>query len=433
MTDRGTEAGVAVGVRANLRQFLLLTLITVFVGVTVGLERTVVPLMAGPEFGVDSVFVTLSFIGAFGATKAVANFLAGWLADRNGRKALLVAGWAAALPVPFMIALAPSWGWVIGANLLLGVNQGLCWTMTLVMMSDLSGASRRGLAIGTNELAGYVAIAVAAVASVRLAEAYGARPALLIAGVTVATAGLLASLRTVDTLPHARAVLPPPGRRLTGRWRSIPLRVLVPRRRPELVACYQAGLVTKINDAGVWGLAPLVLAARGFPIREIALVVAVYPLVWGLGQGLTGPLSDVVDHRPLIAGGLLTQALGLGLLAVADGVWLAVAASATLGVGTALAYPTLLATVRKVAHGRWEASAFGAYRLWRDTGFVIGALGVGGLAEVAGMGTALAGAAVVSVASGLVSLRLLPRQVPDWDTDAVEDADTALSSSPSRL
>lgn len=411
VTDMRRSGAVPLGIRRNARQFALLALVTAFVGLMVGVERTVVPLMAGPEFGVDSALVTLSFIVAFGATKAVANFLAGWLADHDGRKALLIAGWLAALPVPFMIGLAPTWSWVVAANLLLGLNQGLCWTMTLVMMSDLAGGRRRGMAIGANEMTGYVAIAVAALVSVPLAEAHGAGPSLLAAGLAVALAGLIAAVFTRETLPHARAVGPPRRNLLAGAWRTVPGRVLLPRRNPELVACYQAGLVTKVNDAGIWGLVPLLLAARGFPPGEIAVIAAAYPLVWGLGQGLTGALSDLVDRRPLVVMGLLIQALGFGMLVVADGFALALAASVVLGAGTALAYPTLLAAVRDIAHGGWEASAFGAYRLWRDSGFVVGALAVGVLADVAGMTVAISGAAVVSAGSAAVALRLLPRHL----------------------
>jgi MFS family permease len=399
------------GIRRNMRHLVLLALVTAFVGFMVGLERTVVPLMAGEEFGVDSVLVTLSFIVAFGAAKAVANFLAGWLADNGGRKALLVAGWLAALPVPFMIGLAPTWSWIVAANLLLGVNQGLCWTMTLVMMSDLAGGRRRGLTIGVNEMTGYVAIGLAALLSVPLAHAHGVRHLLLAAGLAIALAGLGASLFTKETLPHARAVGPPRLNRLAGAWRTVPRRVLLPRRNPELVACYQAGLVTKVNDAGIWGVVPLLLVARGFRAGEVAVVAAVYPLAWGLGQGLTGALSDLADRRPLVVVGMLTQALGFGLLVVAEGFPVALAASVVLGAGTALVYPTLLAAVRDIAHGGWEASAFGAYRLWRDTGFVVGALAVGALADAAGMTVAVGGAAVVSAASAAVALRLLPRHL----------------------
>ncbi|MBW3662772.1 MAG: MFS transporter [Actinobacteria bacterium] len=381
----------------------------------VGLERTVVPLMAGPEFGVQSAVVTMSFIAAFGATKALANFLAGWLADRRGRRRLLIVGWLVALPVPVLLGLAPAWGWVVVANLLLGANQGLCWTMTLVMMSDIAGRPRRGMAIGVNESTGYVAIAVAALASVPLAEAYGARSTLAAGGLVVALGGLLLSRHAHETLDHARSAGPGEVERLDVRWRTLPARILVPRRDPQLAACYQAGLVTKINDAGVWGLVPLALAARGLPVGHVALVAGVYPLVWGLGQGLTGAMSDVVNRRPLIGGGMLIQAAGLATLATTSDLVLAVGASATMGLGTAFVYPTLLAAVRDIARGRWEASAFGAYRLWRDAGFVVGALGGGALAETASMTVALVTAAVVTAASGAATYVLLPRRLATLD------------------
>lgn len=413
MTGAELRRDVALGVRANVLQLGLLAVVTVFVGMMVGIQRTVVPLLAGPQFGVDSVLVTLSFIIAFGSAKAVANFIAGWLADHNGRKMVLIAGWLVALPVPLMIGLAPSWSWIVGANLLLGVNQGLCWTMTLVMMGDLAGGRRRGLVIGVNELTGYVAIGLAALVSVPLAQTHGTRVWLAGAGFTVALVGLLVSLGVRDTLVHARSSGRPRRKQLAGPWRSVPRRVILPHRDPELVGCYQAGLVTKVNDAGVWGLVPLLLSARGFPLTEVTVVAAVYPLVWGMAQGVTGAVSDLVNRRPLVVAGLLTQAFGLGLLGVADGFAVAVGASAIVGAGTALVYPTLLAAVRDIADGAWEASAFGAYRLWRDAGFVAGALGAGVLADAAGLTAAITAAAVVSAGSAVVAFRLLPCRLAD--------------------
>ncbi|MGH2767584.1 MAG: MFS transporter [Actinomycetota bacterium] len=390
------------GIRANLGRHALLVINTAFIGTMVGLERTVVPLLAKEEFGVESAAVTLSFIAAFGAVKAAANFAAGRLADRFGRKRLLVLGWLVGLPVPLLVIAAPAWGWVIGANLLLGASQGLTWTMTLTMMGDLAGGRRRGLAMGANEFTGYVAIALAAWLSAAIASSYGLRPAPFLPGVVAALAGLASSLVLRDTFPHTRIEQ---GSAAPPRWILFPGRVGP---GASLLACYQAGHVTKIIDAGVWGLLPLLLKERGFDLPSIGLVVATYPLVWGVSQAATGALSDRLSRRRLIAWGMRCQAAGLVLLVAFSSFSGALAAAVVLGAGTALAYPTLLALVGDLASARWRASAMGAYRFWRDLGFVVGALGIGAVADAAGRGAAILGVAAASLVSGAVAHRWIP-------------------------
>lgn len=389
------------GVRANLAQHAVLAANVAFIGAMVGVERTVVPLLAREVFGVTSATLVLSFIAGFGITKALANLLSGRLADRFGRRRLLVIGWVAGLPVPFLVMLAPSWGWVVGANLLLGAQQGLTWTMTLAMMGDLAGRRRRGLVMGANEFTGYAAIGVATWLTGQIGAAYGLRQAPFWLGVAAAITGLAIAMQARDTLPHATTE-PPASQPDHG--------------TAHRTACYQAGLVTKVNDAGVWGLLPLLLEGRGLDLAAIATVAATYPLVWGIGQLVTGVLSDRVGRRPLIVAGMFAQACGLTLLAWTNTFAGAVVAAAILGGGAALTYPTLLAAVGDSAVNGRSASALGTYRFWRDLGFVVGALGGGAVADLAGIPTAVALAALISLLSGLlVAWRLretLPTSTP---------------------
>jgi MFS family permease len=407
------------GIRANLRRHVLLFSVTGFIGAMVGLERTVVPLIARQTFHVASATVALSFIASFGAVKACANLGAGRLADRVGRRRLLVAGWAVGVPVPVLVLAAPSWGWIVAANVALGVSQGLAWTMTVTMMGDLAGSRRRGLAMGANEFAGYVCLALAAWGSSRLAEAHGLRSPFFV-GIAIATAGLLASLGARDTMAHTAG----------GTDRAIGgaqpddaglVRSLLGG-SPAMVACFGAGLVTKVNDAGTWGLLPLLLAARGVRLRDIGLASATYPLVWGLAQGVTGALSDVVGRRGLIAAGMITQGTGLLIVVARPTFAGAFAAAFVLGLGTALAYPTLLATVGDLAGASWRASALGAYRFWRDAGLAVGALGMGALADASGYRAAILAAAALAIASGLLAARGLPATVGRRHVPATAEA-----------
>jgi MFS family permease len=391
---------VRLGLRANAGQFALLVALNALVGAMVGLERSVLPLVGEQDFGLRSTSVVLAFVVAFGATKAVTNLAAGALAGRIGRKRLLVLGWVAALPVPVLIALAPSWWWIVAANVLLGVNQGLAWSMTVVMKIDLAGPARRGLALGLNEAAGYLGVAAAAFATGALAASYAPRTVVWAGAALVAVAGLLASVAFVrDTSDHVR--MEEGGE--AGEAASLGAAFTSGSfHDPVLRACNQAGFVNNLNDALAWGLAPLYLAANGASVRQIAVVAAVYPLVWGAGQLATGWLSDLTGRKPLISTGMLLQAGALALLVAGGGAFApSLTAALLLGVGTAMVYPTLLAAVSDTVRPRERAQAVGVYRFWRDFGFVAGALIAGIAADAASASAAIAIVAAVTALSGL--------------------------------
>jgi MFS family permease len=411
---------VQLGLRENLAQFSLLVAINAFVGAMVGLERSTLPLIGREEFGLTSSTAVLSFIVAFGSAKALANLAAGALAQRLGRRRLLIAGWTLALPVPLLIAVAPSWGWIVAANLLLGVNQGLAWSMTVVMKIDLVGPKRRGFAMGLNEAAGYGGVALTAVLSGWLASEYAARDVLVVAGAIIAVLALAVSVLAVrDTAGHVALeqarhdqspgpTVAPPLRHAFGdaTWRV-----------PALRACSQAGLVNNLNDALAWGLVPLYLAANGASVGQIGLVAGVYPAVWGVGQIATGHWSDVVGRKPLIVAGMLLQAVALGVLAAADGaIGLAVLSAVLLGAGTALVYPTLIAAISDAVSPIARAPVVGIYRFWRDAGYVAGGLIAGTLADAIGFSGAIAVVAALTAASGVWVAHDLPaarrRQAP---------------------
>ncbi|TMD49175.1 MAG: MFS transporter, partial [Chloroflexi bacterium] len=366
---------IALGLRANLAQFSLLVGVNALVGGMLGQERTVLPLLATQVFHLTAVTAALTFIVAFGATKALTNFAAGPLSDRFGRKPILVAGWLAALPVPLLLIWAPSWGWVILANVLLGINQGLAWSMTVNMKIDLVGPVRRGLAMGLNEAAGYGALAVTAYLTGFVAQHAGLRPQPFFLGLAYAGLGLgLSVLLVRETRGHARF------EGAAGQRNSQPAltmrRVFVDTSFNEraLSASCAAGLTNNLNDGMAWGVFPLYFARHGLSLTGIGVIVALYPLVWGVGQLGTGALSDRIGRKGLIAGGLVAQAVSLAVIAIGQGFAIWALGAIGLGIGTAMAYPTLLAAIGDVAHPAWRASAVGVYRLWRDTGFVVGAL-----------------------------------------------------------
>jgi MFS family permease len=392
---------IALGLRANLGQFTLLVAVNALVGGMVGQERTVVPLLASKVFAIPGATSALTFLIAFGVTKAIANLLAGALADRYGRKPVLVCGWLIGLPVPLILIWAPTWEWVVVANILLGLNQGLAWSTTVIMKIDLVGPARRGLAMGLNEAAGYGAVAVTALVTGIVAEQWGLRPGPFLIGLAYAGLGLTISLVLVsDTTGHVDLE----GARGAGRerppWRSVFARTTV--RDRSLSAASQAGLVNNLNDGLAWGLLPLFYAAAGLSVGEIGLLAAAYPAVWSICQIATGAWSDRVGRKPLIVAGMLLQAAAIATIAAGSSfaVWLAAAAG--LGLGTALVYPTLLAAVADVAEPAWRGSAVGVYRLWRDLGFAIGAVVAGVIADAAGMSSAIWSVAILTAASGLV-------------------------------
>ncbi|MDQ3381006.1 MAG: MFS transporter [Actinomycetota bacterium] len=392
---------VLLGLRANAGQFTLLVAINALVGAMVGLERSVLPLVGEEDFGLESKSAVLSFVAAFGLAKACANLAAGGLAAKVGRKRLLVAGWLLALPVAPLIALAPSWGFVVVANLLLGANQGLAWSMTVNMKIDLVGPRRRGLALGLNESAGYLGVAAAAFVTGVLAATFVPRTVVWVGAAGIAAVGLLASVFLVrDTGAHVTLEQLDHGDEASRSFRSMIARATF--RDPVLRACSQAGLVNNLNDGLAWGLTPLYLAARGASTREIAAVAAVYPFVWGAGQLVTGWLSDLVGRKPLIVTGMLVQGGALALLVVGDGSFaMALASSVLLGIGTAMVYPTLIAAVSDAVQPQERAQAVGVYRFWRDIGILVGALLAGVITDALGFGLAISVVAALTAASGL--------------------------------
>jgi MFS family permease len=419
---------VRLGLKENLPQFALLVGVNALVGGLVGQERTVLPLLAEQEFALPGYTAMLTFIVAFGITKALVNYVAGTLADRYGRKPVLLAGWLVGLPVPLLLILAPSWGWVVFANILLGINQGLSWSVTVIMKIDLVGPTKRGTAMGFNEAAGYGAVAVAAWATGLLAESYGLRPAPFFLGLAFAGLGLgLSALFVRETAGHvahevASLTRPAGGASpATGGHDGDLTRgqvfALATWRDRSLSAASQAGLVNNLNEGLAWGLFPIYFSLAGLDIGTVGLLVAIAPAVWGVGQLFTGALSDRVGRKWLIAGGQSTEALGLLVIALGDSVTAWAIDSALFGGGTAMAYPTLIAAIGDVAHPAWRGAAVGVYRLWRDLGFAVGAVLAGTLADLYSLTTAIVVVAAITAASGLdVALRMTETHPPSART-----------------
>lgn len=394
--------GIALGLRENLPQFALLVGVNALVGGLVGQERTVLPLLAEAEFGLSGYTAALTFIAAFGLTKALVNFFAGTLADRHGRKRVLIAGWLAGIPVPVILILAPTWGWIVAANVLLGVNQGLAWSVTVIMKIDLVGPHRRGTAMGFNEAAGYGAVAIAAWATGAIAESAGLRPAPFFLGLAFAGLGLgLTTLFVRETADHAAHEAISHQSEESGSLTGREVFALASWRHRSLSTVSRAGLVNNLNEGMAWGLFPVFFALEGLDLGAIGLLVALAPGVWGVGQLFTGALSDRVGRKPLIAMGQFTEAIGLAVIAFGSsmGVW--ALGSILFGAGTAMAYPTLIAAVGDVAHPRWRGTAVGVYRLWRDLGFAVGAVIAGVVADAFGVETAIFVVAGITALSGL--------------------------------
>jgi MFS family permease len=393
---------VRLGLRANWEQFTLLVAVNAFVGATVGTERVILPLLAEREFGVASRAAILSFIASFGLIKAIANLLAGRMGEHWGRKKVLVAGWLFALPLPVLLLIAPSWRWVVLANVLLGINQGLCWSTTVIMKIDLVGSERRGFAMGLNEASGYLAVSAAAMGSGYIAGWLGFRETLFWMGETIALTGLFLSLAFVrETLHHVH--LETRQRSDKADQRSFSQILLITSWKDRaLFSVSQAGMINNLNDGMAWGLFPLYFASQGLSLERIGFLAALYPAVWGMTQLVTGGLSDRLGRKWMIASGMLVQAMGIFLLIESRTFLLWSVSAVLLGLGTAMVYPTLLAAVGDVAHPAWRASAVGVYRLWRDGGYAVGALLAGSLADLLGVRWAMGAVGALTLLSGLI-------------------------------
>jgi MFS family permease len=393
---------VRLGLKENWRQFALLVVINAFVGGMVGIERTVVPLIGSEEFGIASTTLVVSFIVSFGVVKAFANLVSGQLADAWGRKRVLVLGWLVGLPVPFMIIWAPSWGWVIAANALLGINQGLAWSMTVIMKVDLVGPKSRGLAVGLNEFSGYLTVGVTAFLTGYLASRYGLRPAPIYLGIGYAVFGaVLSTLLVRDTRDHVRLEASAHSQQSTPiGFREI--FALTSFRDRNLFAASQAGLVNNLNDGMSWGIFPLFFASFGLGVERIGILKAIYPATWGILQVATGPLSDRLGRKVLIVAGMWIQAGGLFLTAATRQFEWWLVGSLLLGLGTAMVYPSLIAAVSDASHPTWRARSLSVYRFWRDLGYAIGALSAGLIADRFGLSWAIASIAALTFLSGVV-------------------------------
>ena len=393
------------GIRANLAQFALLLLVNAFVGAMVGMERSILPAIAEEEFLLAARSAVLSFIVVFGITKAITNYFAGRFSDVWGRKAILVAGWLVAAPVPFLLMWAPSWSWVLFANCLLGISQGMTWSTTVIMKIDLAGPEKRGLAMGLNEFSGYFAVALAALATGYVASTWGLRPEPFYLGVGFVAFGLTISVFLVrETRHHAdheASIHDGPAEKQLSQGEIFKRTSFTD---PNLSSVSQAGMINNLNDGMAWGLFPLFFAMAGMDLKQIGWLAAIYPAVWGVGQLITGALSDHIGRKGLIVGGMWLQAAGIAQITLSNGFPGFAAGAAMLGAGTAMVYPTLLAAIGDVAHPAWRASCVGVYRLWRDLGYAAGALIAGVVADLLGMEAAMWSIAALTFASGLLVL-----------------------------
>lgn len=391
---------IQLGLKENWKQFTLLVIINAFVGGMVGLERSILPQIAEQEFAIAAKTAILSFIIVFGIVKAITNYFTGALANRIGRKNLLVIGWIFAIPVPFMLMLAPSWNWIIAANVLLGINQGLTWSSTVVMKIDLVGEKQRGFAMGLNEFAGYISVALVAFLTGWIASEYGVRPYPFYIGIGLVVLGLFGSIffikdtrhhvaqeSTSSAVPHLKNIF------WDTTWRD-----------KNLGSVTQAGLINNLNDGMTWGIFPILLATKNFSIGEIGLITAIYPAVWGLGQLITGKMADIFPKKSMLFWGMLLQAVALLVMIFANSMFEYIALSAVLGWGTAMVYPTFLATVAEFTHPKDRAKSIGIFRLWRDLGYAIGAILTGIIADLFNLNAAILFIAVLTFISSFIIL-----------------------------
>lgn len=409
----GANREIRLGLRANWAQFALLVVINAFVGAMVGMERSILPAIAERDFHLAARAAILSFIAVFGVSKALTNYLAGRLSDAYGRKVILVGGWIIAAPVPFLLMWAPSWSWVLAANVLLGISQGLTWSTTVIMKIDLAGPRNRGLAMGLNEFAGYFAVAASAAATGYVASTFALRPHPFYLGVVFVVVALVLTIAFVrETKHHVSHEAKLDG----GATESMPspreVFVRTSLLDKNLSSISQAGLINNLNDGMAWGLFPLFFAAAGLGLREIGWLAAIYPGVWGITQLFTGVLSDKIGRKWLIVSGMWTQTAGIGVTALSSTFTGFAAGGVLLGLGTAMVYPTLLAGIGDVAQARWRASAVGVYRLWRDLGYAVGALLAGAVADAQGVSSAMWLVAALTFASGLIAAVRMTETLP---------------------
>ena len=413
--DDNNQRRITLGLKANIHQFLILVLVNSFVGAMIGLEQTVVPLIGKNDFGIESNAIIVSFIASFGAVKAILNLFAGNLSDKWGRKKILVIGWLFGLPVPFMLLLAPDWNWIIFANILLGINQGLAWSMTVNMKIDLVGKERRGLALGLNEFAGYVSVAVVGFVTGYLASAYGLKPYPFYLGIAFVILGLVISwvivkdtrkftaLEIKNDIPNENVSKPDLNFKqvfFETSWKN-----------RTLLSVSQAGLINNLIFGVTWGLFTLYFASFVIGISEIGFLKALHPGIWGVLQLLTGTFSDKVGRKVLIYPGMIIQGIGIWVVLFAGSMLGWVIGMSLLGVGTALVYPTLLAAISDLTHPKWRATSLGVYRFWRDLGFVFGAVGIGYIADLFGLNDAFHIVALLAVGSGIFVLVVMKETI----------------------
>lgn len=392
------EKEIQLGLRNNWRQFLLLVIVNVFVGGMVGLERTILPQLAEEVYGLETKTIILSFIVIFGISKAITNYFTGALADKLGRKNLLILGWVIALPIPFILIYAPSWSWIVFANLLLGINQGLTWSSTVVMKIDLVGEKDRGLAMGLNESAGYLAVGGVAFLTGWVAANYGLIPYPFYIGIFLSVMGLIFSIFFIRDTRHHVAM------ESKGSTKYLLKNVFLETSltNNNLGSISQAGLVNNLNDGMIWGLFPILLAGLGFDLKQIGIVVAIYPTVWGIGQLFTGKLADILPKKGLLFWGMLIQGIVLGLMVFTQQYSYFIVLSAFLGIGTAMVYPTFLAGIAEYTNPKQRAECIGVFRLWRDMGYALGAILTGLIADSFGIYASIGMIAIITIISSLI-------------------------------
>ena len=417
---------IRLGLRPNINQFLILVLVNAFVGAMIGLEQTVVPLIGKDIFHIESNTLIVSFIASFGMVKAILNLLAGNFSDRWGRKKVLVLGWIFGLPVPFILLFAPSWNWIIFANVLLGINQGLAWSMTVNMKVDLVGKKNRGLALGFNEFAGYIAVAIVGFITGYLASLFGLKPYPFYIGIVFAMLGFLISWLVVrDTTKYTALEIKNHesssnnssgladeggGNNSTSTISNLTFRQVFLQtsyKNRSLLAVSQAGLVNNLVFGVSWGLFTLYFASFGISVNDIGFLKALHPGIWGVLQLVTGSLSDRLGRKMLIYPGMIVQSIGIWTILFTNSFFSWIIGMSLLGIGTALVYPTLLAAISDIAHPRWRATSLGVYRFWRDLGFVLGAVGIGFIADISTISIAIQFVAWIALTSGIFVLMVM--------------------------